>query len=298
MVADSHTHVASPDTDRYPLAPSGLGRTWWTGGDHRAPALVAAMDRAGVDRAVVVQAVGPYGYDCRYAVDATAAFPDRLALVGAVDMAGADPAGALALLAAAAPLRGVRLFGVGGAGGGAGGGGAGPPTWLADGRAAAVWAMADDLGCSLVATLFARDLPGLRPLVEARPGVPVAVDHAGFPDLAGGPPYAGLDPLLDLADLDAVNVKVSSHLLLDAQAGGGDPADLVDRLAEVFGAGRLAWGSDYPQTAGLTYPQMLDLARYAARRLTPAEARAILGETATRLWWPPAATAVRKEVDR
>jgi L-fuconolactonase len=277
VVVDSHAHVASPDTDRYPLAPRGLGRIWWTGGDHSAPALVAAMDRAGVDRAVVVQAVGPYGYDCRYAIDATAAFPERLALVGAIDMAGPDPLADLADLASVAPLRGVRLFGVDG----------NPPTWLADGRAASVWRLAGELGCSLVATLFARDLPGLRALVEAWPAVPVAVDHAGFPDLAGGPPYPGLAPLLDLADLAAVHVKVSSHLLLDAQAGGGDPADLVDRLAGAFGAERLAWGSDHPQTAGLTYPEMLDLARHAVRRLAPADAHAVLGETATRLWWAP-----------
>jgi L-fuconolactonase len=285
MVVDSHTHVVSPDTDRYPLAPRELGRAWWTGGDYRATALVAAMDGAGVDRAVVVQAVGPYGYDCRYAIDAVAAFPERLALVGAIDMAGPDPLADLAELAtaaaarSAAPLRGVRLFGVDG----------NPPTWLADGRAASVWRMAGELGCSIVATLFASDLPALRPLVEAVPAVPVAVDHAGFPDLAGGPPYAGLDPLLDLADLDAVNVKVSTHLFLDARAaggdGGGDPADVVDRLVEAFGPERLAWGSDHPQTAGLAYPEMVDLARHALRRLPPADAHAVLEQTSTRLWW-------------
>jgi predicted TIM-barrel fold metal-dependent hydrolase len=294
MVVDSHTHVASPDTERYPLLPSGVGRDWWTGGDHSAPALVAALDGDGsgdgagavVDRAVVVQAVGPYGYDCRYAIDAATAFPDRLALVGAVDMAGPDPVAALADLAAtaaAAPLRGVRLFGVDG----------NPPAWLTDGRAAAVWDMAGQLGCSIVATLFARDLPALRPLVEARPTVPVAVDHAGFPDLTGGPPYPGLALLLDLADLDAVHVKVSSHLLLDALAAGGsagpaDPADVVDRLAGAFGAARLAWGSDHPQTTDLGYPQMLDLARHATRRLPPSDADAVLHETATKLWWSAA----------
>jgi L-fuconolactonase len=292
LVVDSHTHVASPDTDRYPLAPpggGGLGRAWWTGGDCSAAALIAAMDGAGVDRAVVVQAVGPYGYDCRYAVDAVAAHPERLALVGAVDMAGPEPAAALADLAAAAPaLRGVRVFGVDGS----------PPTWLTDGRAASVWRLAGELGCSVVATLFAGDLPALRPLVEAAPGVPVAVDHAGFPDLAGGPPYAGLAPLLGLADLDAVTVKVSSHLFLDARAGGGDPADVVDCLAQAFGAERLAWGSDHPQTAGLTYSQMLDLARHAVRRLPRSAAGAVLHDTASGLWWPPGDPKNQDEVPR
>lgn len=286
MIVDSHTHVVSSDTDRYPIAPRpGPGRSWWTGGDHSARALVAAMDAAGVHRAVVVQAVGPYGYDCRYAVDAVGAFPERLALVGAVDMAGANPAAAVAELAAVAPLRGVRVFGVDGA----------PPAWLTDGRAAAVWAAAAELDCTIVATLFMPDLPALRPLVEASPGVPVAVDHAGFPDLAAGPSEAALAPLLGLADLDPVTVKVSSHVLLEARAVGdpGDPADLVDRLAGAFGPTRLTWGSDYPQTAGLTYPGMLDLARHAVRRLPAPGARAVLGDTAARLWWPPSRSANR-----
>jgi predicted TIM-barrel fold metal-dependent hydrolase len=240
-------------------------------------ALITAMEATGVDQAVVVQAVGPYGFDCRYAIDAVAAFPQRLALVGAIDMGGPDPAAALDDLTAGGVVRGVRVFGVDG----------GPPTWLGDGRAADVWGLAGELGLSIVATLFARDLPALRPLAEAVPGVPVAVDHAGFPDLAGGPPYAGLDPLLDLADLDPVTVKVSSHLFLEARAGGGDPADVVDRLAEAFGPDRLAWGSDHPQTAGLTYPEMLDLACHAVRRLPRSDAQAVLHDTAARLWRPP-----------
>jgi L-fuconolactonase len=274
VIVDSHTHVVCSDGDRYPLARRpDAGRRWWTDGDHSPRALVAAMDAAGVDRAVVVQAIGPYGYDCRCAIDAVEAFPERLVHVGAVDMAGVDPAAALGELAAVAPLSGVRVFGVDGA----------PPTWLTDGRAAALWAVAAELDCTIVATLFMADVPALRPLVEAEPSVPVAVDHAGFPPLATSPPEVALAPLLELADLEAIVVKVSSHVLLEA-GGDGDPADLVGRLAESFGPARLVWGSDHPQTAGLAYPEMLDLARHALRHLPVPDARAVLGENAVRLW--------------
>ena len=281
MIVDAHTHVVCSDGDRYPLAHRlGAGRGGWTDGDRSARALVAAMDTAGVDRAVVVQAVGPYGYDCRCAIDAVEAFPERLALVGAVDMAGVDPAAALGELAAVAPLRGVRVFGVDGT----------PPTWLTDGRAAALWAVAADLGCTIVATLFMPHVPALRRLVEAQPSVPVAVDHAGFPALATSPPEVALVPLLELADLGAVVVKVSSHVLLDARSVG-DPADLVGRLADSFGSARLVWGSDHPQTTGLAYPEMLDLARHALRILPVPAARAVLGENAARLGWAPSPSA-------
>ena len=84
MIVDGHTHVASRDTDRYPLQPTGVGRPWFTDG-FGVDVLLAAMDDAAVDQAVVVQAVGAYGFDCRYAVDAVASAPDRLALVAAAD---------------------------------------------------------------------------------------------------------------------------------------------------------------------------------------------------------------------
>jgi L-fuconolactonase len=276
MVVDNHTHVVSPDTSRFPRRPGHGDRAWWTDGDQGLPALLSEMDAAGVERAVIVQAVGPYGHDCRCAIAAVADCPERLRLVGSIDMSGPDPAGALRDLAATAPLHGVRLFGVDG----------NRPDWLSDGRADAVWAAAAELRCTVVATLFAADLASLRPLVETHPTVPVAVDHAGFPELGGTRPLPGLPHVLALADLEAVNVKISSHLLLAARRVG-DPADLVDRLVAAFGADRLSWGSDFPQTRGLAYLDMVALARHAARRLAPPDADALFAVTARRLWFDP-----------
>lgn len=303
MIIDSHTHIASPDTERYPVGPTGVGSAWWSTGLHGAEQLVAAMDGAGVDRAMVVQAVGAYGYDCAYAVDAVAAHPDRLALVGSVDMEDADPAQRLAELTAAAgeagtTLRGVRLFGVTGT----------PPVWLTDGRAEQVWDVAAASGCTVVPTLFAGDLPGLRAPVEAHPDVVVILDHCGFPDLAGGPPYERASSLLDLVDLASLSLKISSHLLLDAAeaSSGGDPADLVDHLAASFGADRLCWGSDYPQTQQLSYPDMVALGRRSARHLSVEDQDAFFAGTSARLWWDEPGsrpsdggpTTARTEVDR
>lgn len=262
VIVDSHTHVMSGDTERYPVRPD-LGHWFHGAGD--VESLLAAMDVAGVDQAVLVQFVGGYAYDCSYAADAVAAGDGRLGLCGAVDMFGPDPAGDLRALAAATPVRAVRLFGVG----------AEAPVWLADGRAAAVWAVAEATGVGVVATLWDRDLPALRPLVARHPGVPVAIDHCGFADFA-----AGAEPLLALADLAAVHVKVSSHVLAPLE----DPADVVDLLAARFGADRLAWGSDFPQSEG-SYADMVALARRAARRLDDGARADFLGGTARRLWF-------------
>lgn len=228
------------------------------------------MDGAGVDAAVVVQAIGAYGYDCSYAIDAVAVAPDRLALVVAVDMAGDDPPAVLGRLTEHAPVRAVRVFGVGSA----------DPAWLTNGRGMALWEAARDLGVGTVPTLWGRDLPALRPLIETFPDVAVAIDHCGFPELGDGPPFGDLANLLALADLPAVHLKLSTHVLEPV----ADPADLVDVLAGAFGATRMSWGSDHPQTHSMPYASMVALGRDAARRLSGDDQTEFLGGTARRLW--------------
>jgi len=196
-----------------------------------------------------------------------------------VDMAGAAPAAdLLAVASVAAPVRGVRVFGVGGGvrvfgvGGGVGGA---APTWLADGRADAVWEAASSLGITVVATLFTKDLAGLGRVVDRHPEVPVALDHCGFPS-----PGAPVSPeLLALAGRPAVHLKVTTHVLKEA------PPVFVRALVDAFGADRLAWGSDHPQTQGVAYPAMVALGRAASARLNPAAREAFLGGTASRLWF-------------
>src|SRR5437868_3077595 len=160
VIVDCHTHVASADVARYPMLP---GQDWFHGGVVDVDELLATTDGAGVDRAVVVQYVGAYGYDCRYAADAVASAPARLALVTAVA----------------------------------------------------------------------------------------------------------------LADLPAVHCKVSTHVLEPTT----DPGSFVAALAASFGADRLCWGSDFPQTQSMPYAAMVDLARRASEGLDDAGRDAFLGGT-------------------
>jgi L-fuconolactonase len=273
VIIDSHVHVACPDEGRFPRQPSpGVGSAWYRTGGSPA-SLLDELDGQGVARAVVVQAIGLYGYDCRCAVDAATAQPGRFGLVGTVDLDGPDPVAALAELAEGAPaMRGVRLFGVGMA----------SPAWLDDGRGPALWEAAGDLGLVVVPTILADRVPDLRRSIEAFPAVPVALDHCGFPHV--NDPH-GLDALVALADLPSLTVKVTSHVLEEADEAG-DPAAVVDRLAEAFGPERLAWGSDFPQNPNLSYPEMVALARRAVRNLDPDGREQVLAGTSLALWWP------------
>ncbi len=272
-LVDTHTHVVSADLARYPLQPQPFGVDWYRTDPVDVDGLLGAASGAGVERVVLVQAQGAYGYDCRYVLDAVAGHTDRCVAVVSIDMDGPDPVTSLRALAAHPATGGVRLFGVSGI----------EPTWLADPDRLVVWQTAQELGLTVVATVFDRHLAPLRWTLERVPQLPVALDHCGFPDIGGGPLLPNAGPLLALADLPNVRLKVSSYLLEQAERLG-DPASLVDRLVAVFGGDRLLWGSDYPQTHDRTYSELVALARHSVRKQPATVRAAVLGANAARLW--------------
>ena len=145
--------------------------------------------------------------------------------------------------------------------------------------------MLDALAAAYAAAgTFERAVATLRRALERFPEQPVVLDHAGFPDLAGGPPYSGAAELFSLArEHPNLTCKVTSHLL-EAAAEHGRASDFVDRLVAAFGADRLLWGSDWPQTHDRPYADLVSLARDACDNLTDAERAAVLGGTALALW--------------
>jgi predicted TIM-barrel fold metal-dependent hydrolase len=272
-VVDAHTHVACGDDPRFPFRPTGVGSGWASEGGS-AHALLGEMDAGGVARAVVVQAVGVYGYDARCAARAVAEHPARFAFVAAVDLASPDPARDLVAAVAGAEVRpvAVRLFGVGVDGAAA----------LHDARATEIWRAAAELSVGLVTCTFAADLDAVAVAAEAEPGVAVAVDHCGFPDRDGADGWAALDRLAAVA---SVSLKVTSYVLEAAERDDGDPAAAVERLGSAFGADRLCWGSDHPQDLTRSYPGKRALAEHATRDLDAAARRSFFGELAARLWF-------------
>ena len=86
-----HPHIIADDTKRYPLAPLGGHQSDWSRTRPVTTAqMVAAMDKAGVAKAAIVQASTCYGHDNSYVADAIAAHPDRFTGVFSVDVLAAD----------------------------------------------------------------------------------------------------------------------------------------------------------------------------------------------------------------
>jgi predicted TIM-barrel fold metal-dependent hydrolase len=261
---DSHTHVVAGDRERYPVVvPAANPPAWW---ERPTPAatLLEALDRHRVEAAVVVQAVGPYGFDNRYALDATRAHPDRFVCVPAVDLDALDAPATIAELAAAPGVVGIRAFAVRGFG-------VDPPVaWLDDGSFAEALAASR----TVVLTAFGHQIEQLLGALAARPGTPVAIDHGGFPDWS-----ASQHPYLDaLAEIPHVSVKLSGHLLRDAP----DPDRAFELFLERFGPARIIAGSDYPQTSADYGALCAELRAVAG---AGDDARGFLGDNAERLWF-------------
>jgi len=110
MIFDTHAHVLSADTGRYPYS--------MLRGDTRPPVppmtfpverLVEAMDATGVDRACLVQRATLYGYDNSYALDSVAAYPERFRSVAVLDAEDPAAPATLARLVREHGLAGLRI---------------------------------------------------------------------------------------------------------------------------------------------------------------------------------------------
>ena len=88
---DTHAHVIATDERRYPRAPLGGKQSDWSRERPvSAEQMLAAMDAAGIDKTVLVQASTCYGHDNSYLADAVAAHPRRFIGVFSVDVLAPD----------------------------------------------------------------------------------------------------------------------------------------------------------------------------------------------------------------
>ena len=272
MIVDTHVHVVAEDQDAYPFDSAGLPGRWYLESPCSAEGLIEQMDATGVDRAILVQGVGAYSFDNRYATDSARRHARRFVSAVCVNPHEADAADTLARWAREGETRGVRLFTLGQRG-----------FSIDDDLAAPLWRTAADLGLHVIVTLLADQLPVLDRVLAQYPEIAVSLDHCAFPALAG-PPWNEQRDLLALARHANLHLKVSTHVLDAAAEATGDPAAFVPVLADAFGADRLMWGSDFCQTHDRSYAELVALGRRAFGCLPDADRDAGLGGTALRLW--------------
>jgi predicted TIM-barrel fold metal-dependent hydrolase len=272
LITDSQVHIWAANTPERP---------WPDGGEARAQRpvplaveeLIAEMDAAGVDRAVIVPPSWE-GDRNDVALAAAAAHPDRLAVMGRLDIA--DPTPELLRTWREQPgMLGVRLtFFLNDA--------------LRDGTADWFWPAAADAGVPVM--VLAPGQTELLGEVAARyPDVRLAIDHL---NLGGGVRNAqigpALEPILALAPHANVAVKLSAlPCLVDEEFPFPSLREPIRRVVETFGPERVMWGSDLSRLP-CPYRDWVRTVTEACDFLDAADIEWIMGRAiAEWLDWPP-----------
>lgn len=191
----------------------------------------------GITGTVLVQAA-PTLAETRFLLDVARASDGLVAgVVGWADLDANDAPQALADLARDPLLRSVR-----------------PmlqdlpdPAWLLRPRVQAALDVVAQLGLAFDALVKPPQLPALEATLERHPRLRVVVDHGAKPDIAAGVRERWTTRMRAIAAHPHVHCKLSG---LVTEAGERWSVDtlrpFVDHLLEVFGTGRLMWGSDWP----------------------------------------------------
>ena len=303
LIIDTHTHIYSPDEERYPPSPRLLTLGWVGGpmdkplrppGDASVEALREASQANGISGVCAIQTATFYAFDNRYICDSSKANPDWVAGVCTLDP---DDPHSPALLAGH-----VRDFGVRGLRSFPNDAGKGS---LDSPGVRVLWKTALDHGVVVTPLIswidpdrnwyWGRDhLAGLHAMLKEYRELPVVLDHS-LSIMAGRPDSEkGLAALLRLAQYENLHPKLS---FVPSGSNEGyhckDMHDVVLKIIREFGSERCLWGSAYPSglwTPGVTYSEHLriftdDLPLKDAERLD------VLGETARRLYFPNMAAA-------
>lgn len=273
QVVDTHAHIISSDPDRFPHAPlSGALPDWPAERFVDADKLLQRMDQAAVDRAVLVQYSSAHGYDNRYVLATARQHADRFVAVCTLDGLQPDAPEQLTecVRQGAAGLR-IRARD-------------NALDWL---TCEPLWQRAADLQVPVcvhfMENVQAEGLKLLPALLAQFPTVAVVLDHAGNPPWREGPPTYGMQPVLELARFEQLTIKFATINLERLHAAAVEPRIALEHLIGAFGANRLMWGSDAPNTPG-DYGDMLNWMRSAMSTLAETDRAWILAGTALRVY--------------
>jgi predicted TIM-barrel fold metal-dependent hydrolase len=126
-------------------------------------------------------------------------------------------------------------------------------------------------------------LPLLRQIMDRFPKVTMMLDHLARVPFAEGPPYSGAAELLELAKYKQVYLKITPVNVTPKSWGKGTPETFFGKIVDTFGASRVAWGSNFPNSVG-TLAEILGSARQAFAFAKPSDQDWIFGKTALTLY--------------
>lgn len=198
--------------------------------------LAPLLERHGIARTVLVQSM-PNEDDTLYMLELASRHAFIGAVVGWVDLKGADAPARIAALARDPRLKGLRPMLQD----------EGDQRWIDDAALApAVEAMLRH-GLSFDGLVLPRHLPALLAFAQRYPDLPLVIDHGAKPAIAAGELEPWRRDIAALARLPQVHCKLSG---LVTEAGAAWNVErlrpFADHILQAFGPRRVIWGSDWP----------------------------------------------------
>ncbi len=278
VIIDSQVHSYEANTPQRPWFKVPDWPAHVTGDE-----MMEAMDKVGVDGAILVSAFSMYQFDPSYAAEVQRAHADRLAVISPVDPDDPAVVDIITEWKKNPGAVGIRVL------------------MHKDGGHAP-----DDPGFDRVMRAAARlDLPvnvqcwdnldvGIA-VFDRHPETRFALDHMGIiqPYVPPVPPdaWANLPKVLDLARRPNVVIKVSGACTLSREPFPyPDMWDPLARIFEAWGLDRCLWGTDWTRTAGmLSYNDAVQSFRQSAR-LSESERAMLMGGACAKFYgWSPKA---------
>jgi predicted TIM-barrel fold metal-dependent hydrolase len=275
-IIDIHPHIVSPDTKKYPLDPlGGTQSTWSTERPTTYHQLLAAMDEAGVAKAAIVHSSTAYGYDNSYVADAVEAVPERFTGVYSIDVLAPDVVKTFDYWLGRG-CTGMRLFTTGSTL-------PNQATFFVDPKADPFWEHAQAKNIPVCMQMKQEGIPLLRQVMDRFPKITMILDHFSRAPFEDGRPYAKAQALFDLAKYKQVYLKVTPINVSPKSWGNGAPETFFGKIIDTFGAERIAWGSNFPNSVG-TMKEILTAAQKAFAFAKASDQDWIFGKTAQTLY--------------
>jgi predicted TIM-barrel fold metal-dependent hydrolase len=148
------------------------------------------------------------------------------------------------------------------------------------------FALIQDHGWLFELQIFAGQMAAGAELAKAFPETIFVLEHAGMPeDRSDHGRRTWRQGMMRLADQPNMFTKLSGLGTFIRRNDAQEIADIVGQTVEIFGADRCVWGSNFPiEKLWTGYAAILDAVRAAIASLSDAEQRAILHDTAARLY--------------
>ena len=278
LTIDSQVHAYERNHPGRPWAGTLTGPDEVSGDD-----MVAAMDAVGVDGALLVSPFSMYRYDPGYALEVYAKHPGRFGLIKPFDLESESVAEEMADWTSKPGVVGARLMLV---------------AWefeSDDPRPNGILAAGGQAGVP-VNVMASNKLPLLRELARRNPNTQVVIDHVGLAQPMDPPappePFADLDNVLAMAELDNVAIKISGACTLSHQPFPyPDIWEPLRRIFEAYGLERCLWGTDWTRAVNLlTYEQGVEAFR-VTDQLSDSERSALMGGSLAKIYkWSPTAS--------